>query len=387
MTGTPKQAPNPVFWELVKKEMEAGGDLEDAIERATAKYAKSGLEVFETKDSGNNYINDSPVVKALLKREKGDVWLGTNEETGETAIFSIIDGYITPYEKEIAESISKFKLDGQVTSKGKVYCTLGQLYRAMRHGAGTTRPTPDQREALLTAVKEMAKEERKIAFELSEYLEIWGGFETDGGRLRIVSFDEFRGRIRGQKDWLLVFDETPIICAISERLRMGEVIPQSVKAIQQRRFLLEYKTPTPKGNETTRRSFATNEERRAYCRRKGIGKDDIVSFSEELQPYALTEQRIAIRSTVFSFVFSYLRARTQGKPHSNKLPYSAIWERCDADVGTRQQLKQHREIVAVIFDHLQREGVITSWSEYLNTGSRKADGVQISVAKAIEGAQ
>lgn len=384
--GTPRKEPNPLFRKLVKDQMRTGCDFDEALDRAIDAYAERGLEVFEQKDSGNSFAINDPVTKALLKGERGDILLGTSD-TGEAAVFSIIDGFITPYEKDIAESISKFKLDGQVTERGKVYCTLGQLYRAMRHGAGTQSPTQSQKEALLAAVKAMAQEDRKIAFELSDYLKIWGGFETDGGRLRIVSFDEFKGRIRGQKDWLLVFDETPIICAISERLRMGEIIPQSVKAIQQQRFYLEYKKPTKSGRPTTRRSFSSNEERKTFCKRNGLTNADIVSYGEELQPYALSEQRIAIRQTIFTFVFSYLRARTVGKPHSNKLPFSAIWERCGCNVGTRQQLKQNKEIVAVICEHLKREGVITAWSEYKNTGSKKPDGVQFSIAKAItEGA-
>lgn len=34
-------------------------------------------------------------------------------------MMTIIDGYLTPYEKEILETIMKYKQDGQVTQKGK----------------------------------------------------------------------------------------------------------------------------------------------------------------------------------------------------------------------------------------------------------------------------
>lgn len=95
---------------------------------------------FCPQDSGNNFINQSAATKALVNREKGEIYLGTNPESGEAAIMQLISGYITPYEKELLECVSKFKYDGQITENGKIWFTLGQLYRALRHGAGTTSP-------------------------------------------------------------------------------------------------------------------------------------------------------------------------------------------------------------------------------------------------------
>ena len=356
------------------------------LDIAKEEYAKNGLAIFEQHDSGNNYINNNPVLKALLTRSQGNVFLGTNDETGEALIMTINGGYLDDYESDIMECIAKFKNDGQVTKKGKIYCTLSQLYRAQRHGAGTTRPTKEQRAELLKAVKAMASEERKIDFDLSFSLSgvmpNGDNAEFDGGAVRIVGFDEYRGKIQGQRDTLLIFDQTPILNEISEYMRLGEIIPQEIKAITQPRYFLEYKDET---GQSVTRSFETNESRRKYCIKNGINKADITAHYEKMSNYKLTKQRIAIRHIIFNFAFSYLRARQAGKPHSNKLPYAAIWERSQTDITHREQLKRNKAAVAVIFDHLQRVGIIGRWTEYYNVGSTKPDGVQISIAKELKG--
>ena len=299
---------------------------------------------------------------------------------------TINGGYLDDYETDILECIAKFKNDGQVTKKGKIYCTLSQLYRAQRHGAGTTRPTKAQRDELLQAVKAMAKEERKIDFDLSFSLAgimpNGDNAEFDGGAVRIVGFDEYRGKIRGQRDTLLIFDQTPILNEIAEYMRLGEIIPQEIKAITQPRYYLEY---TDENGQTVKRSFDTNDSRRKFCSKNGIKKADITDFYEKLDNYTLSKQRIRIRHIIFNFAFSYLRARQAGKPHSNKLPYAVIWQRAGADVKTREQLKRNKAAVAVIFDHLKRVGIIGRWTEYYNNGSKKPDGVQISISKELKG--
>lgn len=347
-------------------------------------------ERLQPRDSGQNFINDSPVVKELIKRitpqaqrSKSEIVLGTNTETGEPAIFTLLGGYITPYEKEVIECVSKFKLDGQLTEKGRVWFTLGQLYRAMRHGAGTARPTPEQKQALLQCLIKLSNDDRKLTFKLNEYLKVWGGFETNGGRLRIIGFDELFGKIRGQEDILILLDDTPVICAVAENLQMWEPIAQEVKAIQQRRYTLELKEPIQIGGKPAKkRSFATNEERVKFCKKYGITSADIESYSDSVKPWALSDNRIALRSVILSFVYSYIRARAAGKPHSNKLPYSAIFERCEVDTNSPETVKRAKNDIGVIMNHLtacQHIKELKSWGEYTNKGSKKPDGIEISL--------
>lgn len=395
LMGTPKTAPNTIFWELVTAELKAAdGDLEKAIEIATKKYSEKGLEVFEQRDNGLNYHNRSPIIQAMSRRETGKIWLGTNPDTGEELIFDLIQGYLTPNEIELTEDIAKFKLDGQVTKNGQIYCTRGQLYRAARRGAGTTRPTKAQLEEIDRALTELKQPSREMAFELSEYLKIYGGFgEFEGNYfdgVQPLSYYRIKGKIRGQTEYLYVFYDTPILSLISgmvqDRLLWGEQIAQEIKAIQQYRYTLELKEPLQiKGKNVKKRSFTSNEARRAFCKKHGITAAMIADYGEKKQPYSLTSQRIAMRQVIFSKVFAYYRTREAGGNYSPLIPYAQIWERCDLDVGTRQQLKQNIEVVHVILTHLTKCGVIAGWKEYTNKGSRKPDGVQISIAKAIEG--
>lgn len=347
------------------------------------------LMKFIPRDSGQNFINQSPATHALVKRETGEIFLGTNPENGEVAIMTLLSGYLKPYEKEILECISKFKLEGQVTENNKIWFTLGQLYKALRHGAGTSSPQAEQKEALLNALIELSNDSRKITFKLNDYLRVWGGFETNGGRLRIIGFDELYGKIRGQEDILIMLDNTPLICAIAENLKMFEVIGQEVKAIQQRRYTLTLKkTISINGKAVKKRSFASNEERVKFCKKYGVTKAQIETHEETSKPWKLSENRIALRAVILDFVYRYIRARSIGRNHSNKLPYKTIFERCEIDVNTRVTVKRVKDDIAVILTHLVNcEGLpeLKSWSEYKNKGSKQADGVKISLQLAKEG--
>lgn len=349
-----------------------------AIETAVGK--------FTTRDSGQSFYNASPVLKQMLSGEQGkaEIVLGTNNETGEAAIFTLLSGYITPYEKEVIECVSKFKLDGQLTDKGKIWFTVGQLYRAMRHGAGTQSPTKEQRAALMDALTELSKPERKLTFKLNDYLKTWGGFETNGGRVRLIGFDELFGKIRGQEDILIILDDTPIICAVAENLHMWEPIPQAVKAIKQERYTLTYIAADGKEKN---RSFATNEARQKFCKKTGLTGKDIIAHDVQAKAWALSENRIALRTVLLSFVYSYLRARESGARISNKLSYAQIFERCGVSEN-REEQKRAKEYIAIILNHFVKtvDG-LNSWTEYTNKGSTKPDGVQISIGSAlIEGA-
>ena len=336
----------------------------------------------EQRDSGYNTINTSPVARALIKGESKAVFLGENPESGERAVFTLLSGYMEPYEIEITEDIAKFKLDGQVTEKGKIWFTIGQLYRAMRHGAGTDTPSKEQRDALYKRLEAMADLDRRIEYRINDYLKTYGGFETNGGKFRIIGYDEFYGRIRGQEDTLIVMDETPVINQVAENLKMREIIPQEVKAIKQARYLVEFKQPIMiKGKPVKSRSFSTAAERDKYCRDNGITVNDIAEYREKVTPWKLTENRISIRSLLTNFVYGYIRARAAGNFYSNKLPYSEIFTRCSVNESSREIVKRTKNDIAVIMDHLTRTiPELKSWKTYTNAGSTKPDGVEITLS-------
>lgn len=354
------------------------------------------LGSFKPNSTALNVINNSPVVKELVKRVESsqeqaaskEIILGKNKDTGEPAIFTLLSGWLTPYEKEIIESVTKFKLDGQVTKKGQIVFTLGQLYRALRHGPNTQSPTKERKQALLQTLIKLSADERKIGFKINDYLKIWGDFETNGGRLRILSFDEYNGRIRGQEDTLIVMDETPILCALAENLNMWEPIPQTVKAIKQHRYTMELKEPLRVGAKTIiKRSFATNEDRIKFCKKYHISTEDIKEHGESSKTWDLTENRIALRSVLLDFVYSYIRARDVNSNHSNKLPYATIFKRCNINTNSRETVKRAKADIGVIMTHLNATVAdLKGWSLYTNKGSQKPDGIQITIGSIESGA-
>lgn len=375
---------NSIITILDDKEMQQRACNDSELQELTEKYRtilSDLITSFCPQDSGNNFINQSGATKALVNRETGEIYLGTNPDSGEAAIMQLIGGYITPYEKELLECISKFKYDGQITESGKIWFTLGQLYRALRHGAGTTSPQNEQKEALLKALMELERPERKIAFKLNNYLKVWGGFETSGGRLRIIGFDELYGRIRGQEDILIILDNTPFICAIAENLKMYELIGQEVKAIKEIRYTLALKEPIQiNGKTVKKRSFKSNTERMSFCQKNGITSENIAVCAETLKPFVLSENRIALRAVILDFVYRYIRSRAVDRAYSNKLPYSEIYSRCNVDVNSREATKRARADIAVILNHLVNCDSLQElkmWSEYTNKHSKKADGIQI----------
>lgn len=342
-------------------------------------------------DSGLTVINKSPATKALMEGKTGCIYFGTNPDTGNRAEAIIKSGFLTVYEKEVLECISKFKIDGQITNTGKIWFTLGQLYRSLRHGAGTQSPTEEQKKALLQQLAELSSEDRKIEFRLTEALKVWGGFEATGGRIRILGFDELYGKIRGQEDILIILDQTPILNALSENVFMYERPPQEVKAIQEHRYTLELKEPiTINGKAAKRRSFTSNEARRSFCKKHGITTENIAKYGELKKPVALSENRIALRGYLQTFVFGYISARAAGTPYSNKMPYSQIFEACKIKTSSRESVKRAKEFIALVLDHYMACAELPElkrWEEYTNKGSRTPDGIQIFVELPESGAE
>ena len=331
-------------------------------------------------DSGQAFLNDSPVVKRIMRpeaasKEREEVRLSNKAD----AVFTVLEGWLDPYEVAILEEIGKFKfLEKQTTTNGKTFCTLGQLYRALR-GGGDQSPTAKQREGIMRDLQTLSENDRKITFRLNEYAKLWGGFETNGGRMRIVSFDEFFGKIRGQEDTLIVFDDTIILHAISENLKMYEIIPQEIKAIQEKVYTLKLADGgTLKGNA---------RKIRHLMNKQGITEADIVAEEVGFKKMSLSRPRIAIRTQLLKFIFGYLRARTANAPHSNKLPYTTIFQNCNINEKSRETVKRSTEDIKAMLEYFQMKEVISSWREYANRGSKRPDGIEIFISKELIAAE
>ena len=317
----------------------AARDFLDGIEEMKADAAAVVAEHLQAKDSGRNWANTSPVIPALFNNQTAiavkDIYLGTNTETGEAAIFSLLDGYITPYENEIIECITKFRKDGQITEAGQIYFTGGQLFRAMRHGAKSTRPTEAQKKALDNALEALR---RDITFKFNEPLRVWGDFIGKGGTYPILNFSRVWGRkINGNESDTMYFisSDMNIVNDISERLHMGQSVSQEVK---------------------------------------GILKDG--------KAWRLYDRQINLRNYLFNRVISYIGARRAGKNFSPCIPYENIFTACNVSTH-RETQKRAKNDIAVILNYWQSIGIISSWKEYTNADSTKPDGVEIRAAKEV----
>lgn len=365
----------------------AAGAAEDVIIAGLPEEIRSEIEskLKNVSDSGQAFINDSPVVKTIMRpeaesRRREEITLSSKAE----AVFTLVEGWADPFEVAMIEEIGKFGfIEGQRTANGKIFCTRGQLYRALRGGRDQS-PTKAQGESLIQDLQRLSDNGRKLTFKLNDYAKIWGGFETNGGKIRMLSFDEFYGKIKGQEDILLVFDETIILHAMAENLKMYEIIPQKVKDIQERRYIL-----TLANGETIEGNARKVKQE---IKKKGVCAADIVA--EEIGGYQnmkLTRPRIAIRTQLLKFIMSYTRARTMNKPHSNKLPYKTIFQNCNINENSRETVKRTIEDIKEMLHYFQitaidtEEGrtAITGWREYTNRGSKKPDGIEISIASAI----
>ena len=162
---------------------------------------------------------------------------------------------------------------------------------------------------------------------------------------------------------------------------MYELIGQEVKAIKEIRYTLALKEPIQiNGKTVKKRSFKSDAERMAFCQKHGIASENIAVCAEELKPFVLSENRIALRAVILDFVYRYIRARAVNRAYSNKLPYALIYERCNVDVKSREATKRARADIAVILNHLvncDSLQELKTWSEYKNKRSKKADGIQI----------
>lgn len=308
----------------------------------------------ESNETGIAYCEDNPLIKALLKRE------GT--ETTKLTVFNANDltikqGAMQMYQKELFDNIMKAKREGKVTSSGWIYFTTGQLNKWISGGAKLS-PSKEQTSYNVEMITEMGN--TRISYMTDKSLaDLLGldvgeeipGFKFTGGvnaqfyEVRFYSGTEFRGQIC--KDSLLVMVKlNEEVEKLLDGLNWYEPMPEEIKRIQ--------------------------------C----VGK------TGELKNWPLTKERITLRTCLINFVVSYTRARTPtpnspAKPYSNRMPYKKIFEACG--IETDHSTKRRRKIddIAVIMDHLQREGMLSAWREYTNRGSKKADGIEIFIAKEM----
>jgi len=334
-------------------------------------------------------VTHDPITRALVKGKPGEVRIGSDPTTGEAAIYTLLAGNVTLAEASALQALFDFKRAGQVTKSGFIYCTKGQLYRARRGIAGTGGAQKEQKEAEGDLIAAMAA--KRIKFEVNAPAMAYGGFEVKNANIGIIAQpDIYGGTIRGQEDELLVFPNTPMLLALWEKVKMFECLPREVKAIKQYKYTLTLKEPvTIKGKKTKKRSFTSNEERRKFCTDNGIKAADIAEHGEQLDTWNQTEKRIAIREALSFFVFGYINARGAGRSISNKKPYSDIFEQCGINTNHREAVRRAKEDIATILDYwVKCEAVpwLKSWTEYTNKGSKRPDGVAISIGSA-EGAE
>ena len=301
-----------------------------------------------SQDTGLANFEDNPFFKELVRREtKGQQEAETTISIARSNDMTIRSGELSIYESEILNNLAKCKREGfQTLKSGECFLSLGQLYKWISGGAKDSL-SDVQRAELMEALRAMRR--RSISYTTEEHLadvlgvEIPGelsGFKVKEADEQLLTCDFYTGEIKGQTATVIVFKFARVINRMLDVFPWYETTSEAVKRIQ-------------------------------YTR-NGLLKD-----------WNLTKERIELRTSILRFAFSYIRARTAGKPYSNRKPYADIFEECKIDTTHRQKKKRKIEDIAVILNHLQRIGLISSWEEYTNRGSKKPDGIAIRVAKAL----
>ena len=301
-----------------------------------------------TQETGIAYIVDNPLLKELVKRGATQQQTDSNIKVISEGDLTVKKGDLTIYQNEILNNLAKCKKEGlQVLKSGKCYLTVGQLYKWISGGAKDSL-SEVQRNELINALSEMRGKGLKYSTseELADILGIeldaeLAEFKVEEADEQLISCNFYTGTIRGQKSTLIVFEFARIINNMLDCLPWYEPMDQEVKRVQ-------------------------------YIDSKGKLKD-----------WNLTKERIELRTCVYKFVFSYIRARSVGSGYSNKKTYASIFEECQIDVSHRQKRQRRLQDIAVILDHLKMKGIISGWEEYANRGSKRPDGIKIRVAKEI----
>lgn len=362
--------------------MKTASELSVGKEKALAEVLEMNLSQGKEKKAGAiNAMNDSPVTKGLLKAADGKPYKPktfalSRRTDGEPATVRLLEGYINGYELGILNCIAKFKHEGRITESGKIYFTLGQLYRALRHGDDQS-PTNEQKQELLERLREMSEDRRKINFAIDGNRPLFEEFEIFGGRVRIVSFDELFGRkINGQEvDVFIICDNTPVLCKMAEEFKVQEIIPQDLKSIKEKL----YKVTLSNGETMTGNSRKVKEI-------TAKNKVEKVEF-EKYRKWKMSENRIALREVVFSFVWQCRRAVYGKKLVSFQKNYADIFSDPSIGVKTNKDRARRIEDIADIMDYLKEKNIILDWQEYSNAGSSRMDGIKIFLTEQqmIEG--
>lgn len=339
------------------------------------------LTKYELIDSGFSFINLSPIAAALVKGEKRELLLSNIGDDAEEFKFTLLEGYLEPYEKSIIDCIGKFKFDGQLTENGDIYFTLGQLYRALRQGTGTVSPLKRQKEALLKTLYELSSSERNITFRVNDSLKAFCGFKSNVMCLPLIDFVITNNRAKGKTDILIIIKCAPFMNDIAERLGMRELLEQKVMAVQEGHYTFTLLQPLKiDGREKRYFKFLDQNSRRVFCVEHGITGRNIESHCSKLKAWTLNESRIALRTVIINFLLRYARARRAGRNYSNKLPYKEIFRLCGISTKNRMEVRRAKNSIAVILSYLEGCGglsMLKSWREYSNKGSKKPDGIEI----------
>lgn len=298
------------------------------------------LEEFSPEFYNRALIDRSPIMRNLVERNNKPFLLNRND--GIT--LEIVDGYLTNFEKEILEDITLCILEGRVTEKNRVIIPICRLYEMMRGGHGK-KPSKKQQTALLERLNELERKIEIIANKEIKLPEKYFGEDatTTGGKFWIITFDEIYTKNKGQPTTYLMLPNVPLICGLLYEFGMFETVSEELKAIK------EY-----------------NPSKNSY------------------EPVILTDQRIAIRQIVFSFVFKYRRARENGNLCSNRLNYKTIFQEFNIKPNDRKTPKRIKDFTSIILDHLVKCEVIANWNEYTNKGSKKPDGVEVYLERMVE---
>ena len=356
-------------------------DTSDSASFEAENNRQERLTKYELFDSGFGFVNLSPISAALVKGDKRELLLSNIGDETEEFKFTLVNGYLEPYEKNIIDCIGKFKFDGQLTENGDIYFTLGQLYRALRQGTGTVSPLKRQKEALLNKLYELSSSERNITFQVNDSLKAFCGFKSNVMCLPLIDFVTTNNRAKGKTDIIIIIKRALFMNDIAERLGMRELLEQKVMAVQDGHYTFTLLQPLKiDGREKRYFKFLDQNSRRVFCVEHGITGRNIESHCSKLKAWTLNESRIALRSVIIDFLLRYARTRRAGRNYSNKLPYKEIFRLCGISTKNRMEVRRAKNSIAVILSHLEGSGglsMLKSWREYSNKGSKKPDGIEI----------
>lgn len=311
-------------------------DLQDIIQGLTAE-----------KETAVSYYDETPVIKELVNRSKAGKQGKTVATFGNYGNMTIRKGELGIFEYEVFSALAKCLREGRITKSGRCYIKIVDVNKELS-GAGKDSMKPKRREDIISAFDKMGfRIEYATNEDLSDILGIdpdeldeeFADIKINYRNEQFLSYEILGGTQYGQPIELVVFKLADVVCKMIEAFPWYETVEYEDKRIQ------------------------------------------YIAETGELKDWTLTKERIELRTSIFRFVNGYTRARTMGKNFSNKKPYDDIFEECKIDTSHRQKRARRISDIAVIMDHLQRRGIISSWKEYTNTRSKKPDGIEIRVSK------